>query len=42
MSGMIQGGWEYVNASYLITIVTLVGYALYVSMRLRAANREQV
>lgn len=41
MSGMIQGGWEYVNASYIITIVTLAGYALYVSMRLRAANREE-
>lgn len=41
MSGMIQGGWEYVNASYLITLVTLVGYAVYVTLRLRAANREE-
>lgn len=41
MSGMIQGGWEYVQASYAITIVTLVVYAVSLTLRLRAAQKEE-
>jgi hypothetical protein len=42
MTGMIQGGWEYVQASYAITFLVLAVYAVSVSLRLgraRAARR---
>ena len=40
MSGMIEGGWEYVIAAYVVTGVVLLGYTLSVVARLRAANRR--
>lgn len=33
--GMIVGGWEYVTAAYVITMLTLGGYLGWVLLRLR-------
>ena len=35
MSGMIQGGWEYVTAAYVISAAILCAYAVSVFVRLR-------
>ena len=35
MSGMIQGGWEYVRAAYAITALILSAYAVSVFVRYR-------
>lgn len=35
MSGVVQGGWEFVVAAYLVTAVVLGGYATSVFLRLR-------
>ena len=40
MSGMIEGGWEYVIAAYVVTGVVLLGYALSIVARWRDANRR--
>ena len=40
VSGMIEGGWEYVIAAYVVTGVVLLGYTLSVVTRWRAANRR--
>jgi hypothetical protein len=40
MNGMIQGGWEYVGAAYVVSTVVLGGYALSLFLRLRAASRR--
>ena len=37
---MIEGGWEYVIAAYVVTGVVLLGYTLSVVTRWRAANRR--
>lgn len=39
MTGMIQGGWEYVWGSYALTAVVLGGYAIALIRRLGAARR---
>lgn len=35
MTGMIQGGWEYVGAAYGLTFTVLALYALSMQLRLR-------
>lgn len=39
MPGMIQGGWEYVDAAYTITANVIIFYAFALYWRLRAARR---
>lgn len=36
--GVIRGGWEYVIAAYAITWLVLVGYAVNLYFRRRAAE----
>lgn len=38
-TGMVQGGWEYVYASYALTAVVLLGYAVSLIARHRRARR---
>jgi hypothetical protein len=42
--GVVEGGWEFVWAAYLLTAAGLLGYAVSVFLRLRAerarAERE--
>ena len=40
MTGVIEGGWGYVSAAYGATAVILIGYAVSVLLRLRAARRR--
>ncbi len=35
MSGVIQGGWEYVGAAYGISAVTFLAFAVYLLVRAR-------
>jgi hypothetical protein len=35
MTGMIQGGWEYVYAAYGLTAAALLWYAVSTELRLR-------
>ena len=35
MSGVIEGGWEYVTAAYVASAVILLGYAFSVYWRYR-------
>ena len=37
MTGMIQGGWEYVVAAYAISGLVFTAYAVSLFQRLRAA-----
>lgn len=39
MTGVLQGGWEYVTAAYVTTAVTLAVYALSLALRLRKEPR---
>jgi hypothetical protein len=41
MSGMIQGGWEYVVAAYVISAAILSGYAVSVFARYRREKSRQ-
>lgn len=43
MSGILEGGWEFVWAAYGITAVALVGYTLSLLSRVRreSARRRQ-
>jgi hypothetical protein len=34
MTGMIQGGWEYITGAYVLTAVVLVVYAVSMQLRL--------
>ena len=36
MSGMIQGGWEFVVAAYAVTVAVLGAYAISVFLRFRS------
>jgi hypothetical protein len=38
MSGVVQGGWEFVIAAYSITALGLLVYGLSLFMRLREAR----
>lgn len=40
MSGMIQGGWEFVQAAYIITGLGLAGYIVGTLRAWRQAERE--
>lgn len=40
MSGVVQGGWEFVTAAYLVTAAVLGGYAVSVLVRLGAEKRR--
>ena len=41
MSGVVQGGWGFVAAAYLVTALVLGGYATSIFVRARAqAKRE--
>ena len=35
MTGMIQGGWEFVQAAYGVSIATLAIYAISMELRIR-------
>jgi hypothetical protein len=39
MSGVIQGGWEYVCAAYVVSAAILLGYACSVLWRYRRETR---
>jgi heme exporter protein CcmD len=41
MTGVVEGGWEFVWAAYAATAVTLLGYALSVHRRYRAERDRQ-
>lgn len=43
MSGVLEGGWEFVWAAYAVTAVALVGYTLSLlsRVRLESARRRQ-
>jgi CcmD family protein len=38
---MSHSEWDYVMAAYIITWLVLIGYAIYVVRRLRAAERDR-
>ena len=40
MSGVVQGGWEFVAAAYIATAAALGGYAVSVFVRLRSEKRR--
>ena len=40
MSGVVQGGWEFVIAAYSITGVALVVYAVSLIVRLRELKKH--
>ncbi len=40
MSGVVQGGWEFVAAAYIATAVVLGGYAASVLLRYRAEQHR--
>jgi hypothetical protein len=39
--GVLEGGWEYVRAAYLVTLVILGSYVVSVVLRLRAEERRR-
>lgn len=41
MSGVLEGGWEYVRAAYLITAAILIGYAVSIHARYRAERSRR-
>jgi CcmD family protein len=40
MSGVVQGGWEFVIAAYTITGLGFVGYAISLITRLKEASKH--
>lgn len=40
MSGMIEGGWEFVWAAYGVSAAILIGYAASLHRRYRAERRR--
>jgi hypothetical protein len=40
MTGMIQGGWEFVAAAYLLSAAVLGGYTTSVFVRYRTERRR--
>jgi hypothetical protein len=41
VNGVIQGGWEFVAAAYLVSAAVLGGYAASVFLRLRTETRRE-
>lgn len=35
MTGVVEGGWEFVVAAYTVTAVSFIGYGLSLFLRLR-------
>ena len=42
MSGVVEGGWEFVTAAYLVTAAAFAAYATSVFLRYRAEMRRAV
>ena len=40
MTGVVEGGWEFVAAAYIVSAVVLTGYATSVFLRYRGENRR--
>ena len=40
-TGVIEGGWPFVWAAYGVSAAILIGYAVSVHLRYRAARRER-
>ncbi len=40
MTGMIEGGWEFVWGAYGVSAAILIGYALSIHRRYRAERRR--
>lgn len=40
MSGVVEGGWEFVTAAYLVTAAVFVAYATSVFLRYRTEKRR--
>ena len=40
MTGVVQGGWEFVIAAYSITGVVLVAYTAWVIVRLKELRKD--
>ena len=40
MTGVIQGGWEFVIAAYTITGLGLVSYSVWLIVRLKELNKH--
>ena len=40
MNGVIEGGWEYVRAAYVVSAAILLGYACSVLWRYRRETRR--
>ena len=40
MSGVVQGGWEFVAAAYLVSAAVLTAYAASVFLRYRTETRR--
>ena len=40
MSGILTGGWEYVTAAYVVSLVILVSYTVSVVLRYRSEVRR--
>jgi hypothetical protein len=41
LSGVIQGGWEFVYAAYAVSAAVWIGYALSVHLRYRSELRRR-
>jgi hypothetical protein len=41
MMGVVQGGWEFVFAAYMVTAVVLTGYTTSVFLRHRAERERR-
>jgi hypothetical protein len=41
VTGVVQGGWEFVTAAYVITAVILVSYVVSVFIRYRAETARR-
>jgi ABC-type transport system involved in Fe-S cluster assembly fused permease/ATPase subunit len=40
VSGVVEGGWEFVTAAYLVTVAVFSAYATSVFLRLRTEKRR--
>lgn len=39
-AGVISGGWEFVTAAYVVSLIVLAGYTVSVVLRYRAEARR--
>jgi hypothetical protein len=40
VTGVVQGGWEFVAAAYILSAIVLTGYATSVFVRYRSTKRR--